>query len=134
MAFLAAARASSLRVSSFSRASFCAAPNASSTFFARTERSASCSERRLAMTLLLFLIKMAGDCPVGVLSILVHCDVANFDVCQNRGVAKKGSNPHSLPERMRARGRMIDGHQLPGNIFEMVRARMRIRRRLRLTL
>ena len=47
---------------------------------------------------------MAGDCPVGVLSILVHCDVANFDVCQNRGVAKKGSNPHPLPERMRSAG------------------------------
>jgi hypothetical protein len=56
------------------------------------------------MTLLLFLIKMAGDCPVGVFDSLVHCDVANFDVCQNRGVAKKGSNPHPLPERMRSAG------------------------------
>jgi hypothetical protein len=42
---------------------------------------------------------MIGDCPVGVLSFLVHCDAVNFDVCQNRGVAKKAAILTRYPRR-----------------------------------
>jgi hypothetical protein len=49
VALAAAARACSLRVSIFPCASFSAAATASSAFLARTDRSASCWESRLAM-------------------------------------------------------------------------------------
>src|SRR5215470_16185922 len=52
VAFAAAVRACSLRVSIFSCASFSAAATASSAFLARTDKSASCWESRLAMYLL----------------------------------------------------------------------------------